>query len=122
MLEEDQAKRNVLVVGRLHIAAQLIGSLEEICLEAKIAAIAIGTSRLGAGGDRRGFLGFSFNRATKRDRTAATTPRRHDAFYDEFILHRIVGGFFPLQGFAQRPLPAEPPRSVNAATNSSFCA
>jgi len=39
--------------------------------------------------------------AAKRDRTAATTPQRHETLGDKFLLHSIVVRFFPLQGFAQ---------------------
>ena len=42
VLEEDQAERDVLVVGRLHVAAQLVGRLEQLRLEAKVAAVAVG--------------------------------------------------------------------------------
>jgi len=41
MLQEDQAERDMLVVGRLHIAAQLVGRLPEVRLEPEIGAIAV---------------------------------------------------------------------------------
>jgi hypothetical protein len=104
VLEEDQAERDVLVVGRLHVAAQLVGGLEQFSLKAKVATIAGCPERPRAGGDGRRFLGFGFNRATKRDGTASTTPRGHDALGDEFILHCVVSGFVPLKGFAQTPV------------------
>ena len=41
VLEEDQAERDVLVVGRLQVLAQLVGGQEQLRLEAEIGAVAI---------------------------------------------------------------------------------
>src|SRR5690606_13161768 len=41
VLEEDQAQRDVLVVAGFHVAAQLVGGLEELGLETEIAAVAV---------------------------------------------------------------------------------
>ena len=39
MLEKDQAKSDVLVVRRLHIAAQLVGGLEQAGFNAEVGAV-----------------------------------------------------------------------------------
>ena len=39
MLEKDQAKGDVLAIRRLHIAAQLVGRLDEVGLDAKVGAV-----------------------------------------------------------------------------------
>src|SRR5690606_6090494 len=44
VLEEDQAEDDVLVIRRLHVAAELVRSLEQLGLEAEVAALAIGAS------------------------------------------------------------------------------
>ena len=41
VLEEDQAERDVLVVGRLQVLAQLVGGQEQLRLEAEIGAVAV---------------------------------------------------------------------------------
>ena len=41
VLEEDQAERDVLVVGRLKVLAQLVGGEEQLRLEAEIGAVAV---------------------------------------------------------------------------------
>ena len=40
VLEEDQAEGDMLVVARLHVAAQLVGGFEQLGFEAEIAAVA----------------------------------------------------------------------------------
>jgi hypothetical protein len=42
VLEEDQAERDMFVVRRLHVATQLVGSLEEFSLETEVATISVG--------------------------------------------------------------------------------
>ena len=42
VLEEQQAEDDVLVLGGVHVAAQLVGGLPEGCLEAELAAAALG--------------------------------------------------------------------------------
>jgi hypothetical protein len=39
VLEEDQAEDNVLVIRRLHVAAQLVGGLEEAGLDPEVRAV-----------------------------------------------------------------------------------
>ena len=39
MLEEDQAQRDVLVIRRLHIAAQLVGGLEQAGFNSEVGAV-----------------------------------------------------------------------------------
>ena len=41
VLEEDQAERDVLVVGRLKVLAQLVGGKEQLRLEAEIGTVAV---------------------------------------------------------------------------------
>src|SRR5690606_15014258 len=41
VLEEDEPQHHVLVVGRLHVAAQLVGGLEEFGLEAQGGPVAV---------------------------------------------------------------------------------
>ena len=41
VLQEDQPERDVLVVAWLHVAAQLVGGLEHIGLEAEVASVAV---------------------------------------------------------------------------------
>ncbi len=41
VLQEDEPERDVLVVGRLHVAAQLVGRLEHLGLETEVAAVAV---------------------------------------------------------------------------------
>ena len=41
VLEEDQAERDVLVVGRLEVLAQLVGGEEQLRLEAEVGAVAV---------------------------------------------------------------------------------
>ena len=47
VLEEDQAERDVLVVGRLEVLAQLVGGEEQLRLEAEIGSVAVRLLRLG---------------------------------------------------------------------------
>jgi hypothetical protein len=42
VLEEDQPEGDVLVVGRLHVAAQLVGGEPELGLEAEVGAVGVG--------------------------------------------------------------------------------
>ena len=46
MLEENQPERDVLVVGRLEVLAQLVGGKEQLRLEAEIGAVAVGLGGL----------------------------------------------------------------------------
>jgi hypothetical protein len=39
VFQEDEAQRDVLVVGWLHIAAQLVGDLEHLGLKTELAAV-----------------------------------------------------------------------------------
>src|SRR5207245_8933243 len=39
VLEEDQTKDNVLVLGRIHVPAQLVGSRPELLLESEVRAV-----------------------------------------------------------------------------------
>ena len=48
VLEEDQAERDVLVVGRLQVLAQLVGGEKQLRLEAEIGAVAVAFRTLSA--------------------------------------------------------------------------
>ena len=41
LTEKDEPERDVLVVGRFHVAAQLVGGSEEVSLEAEVASVAV---------------------------------------------------------------------------------
>ena len=41
VLQEDQAESNVLVVGWLQVAAELVGGKEELRLKAEVSAVAV---------------------------------------------------------------------------------
>ena len=41
VFEEDQAEDDVLVLGGVHVAAQLVGGLPELLLEAEIGAVGL---------------------------------------------------------------------------------
>ena len=47
VLEKDQAERDVLVVGRFEVLAQLVGGEEQLRLEAEIGSVAVRLLRLG---------------------------------------------------------------------------
>ena len=42
VLKEDQAKRDMLMIRRLKILAQLVGGKEQLCLETDISAVTVG--------------------------------------------------------------------------------
>ncbi len=65
VLQKDKAECNVFVVRRFHVAAQLVGCLEQFCLKAEVASIAIGMGRLRAHYDQRSFFGWRFDSANK---------------------------------------------------------
>ena len=73
MLEEDQAERDVLVVRRLHVAAQLVCGLEQLRLEAEIPAIAVGAGALSWDGYGRRRLDDAL-RSPASDTTTASAP------------------------------------------------
>ena len=52
VLEEDQPERDVLVVGRLKVLAQLVGGEEQLRLEAEVGAVAVGFGGFGPHGSR----------------------------------------------------------------------
>jgi hypothetical protein len=52
VLEKDQAKRDMLVIRRFEVFAQLVGSKEKLRLEPKVGAIPVALLRLRLGGGR----------------------------------------------------------------------
>ena len=100
VLEEDQAKHHVLVLGRVHVVAQLVGREPELGLEAQVGGAVAGGLGLAGGFGLCCLLRHRLG-THQGHRIAAAPAAHHDSFSHQYGLHLLVIGLLPAECLAQ---------------------
>ena len=101
VLEEDQAKHHVLVLGRVHVVAQLVGREPELGLEAQVGGAVAGRLCPAALAGRSHCFRHRLC-PHQRHGIAAASAAHHDLAGRQLGLHRFVSGLRPAERLPQQ--------------------